>query len=110
MNVGIIGSGTMGSGIAQVAATAGCSVKIYDTKQDALDKSKASLEKVLARLHTLDGLLIAFLNLDEVIKIIRHEDKPKLKLMKKFKKTSSIQLEKKKPWKIKILTLLRKTN
>jgi 3-hydroxybutyryl-CoA dehydrogenase len=40
----------MGSGIAQVAATSGCMVKIYDTKQEALDKSKVSLEKVLARL------------------------------------------------------------
>jgi len=50
MKVGIIGSGTMGSGIAQVAATSGCIVKIYDTKQEALDKSKKSLEKVLARL------------------------------------------------------------
>jgi len=50
MKVGIIGSGTMGSGIAQVAATAACTVKIYDTNQDALDKSKISLEKVLARL------------------------------------------------------------
>jgi 3-hydroxybutyryl-CoA dehydrogenase len=50
MNVGIIGSGTMGSGIAQVAATAGCSVKLYDTNQEALDKAKASLEKILSRL------------------------------------------------------------
>ncbi len=50
MKVGIIGSGTMGSGIAQVAATAGCAVKIYDTNQNALEKSRASLEKVLARL------------------------------------------------------------
>ncbi|WP_298510173.1 3-hydroxyacyl-CoA dehydrogenase NAD-binding domain-containing protein [uncultured Kordia sp.] len=49
-NVGIIGSGTMGSGIAQVAATAGCMVKLYDTKQAALDKSKAALEKILNRL------------------------------------------------------------
>ena len=48
--VGIIGSGTMGSGIAQVAATAGCTVKIYDTQQAALEKSKAALEKILARL------------------------------------------------------------
>jgi 3-hydroxybutyryl-CoA dehydrogenase len=40
----------MGSGIAQVVATSGCMVKIYDTKQEALDKSKVSLEKVLARL------------------------------------------------------------
>lgn len=50
MNVGIIGSGTMGSGIAQVAATAGCQVKLYDTNQAALDKAKASLEKILSRL------------------------------------------------------------
>ena len=50
MNVGIIGSGTMGSGIAQVAATAGCQVKLYDTNQSALDKAKAALEKILTRL------------------------------------------------------------
>ncbi|WP_417289863.1 3-hydroxyacyl-CoA dehydrogenase NAD-binding domain-containing protein [Corallibacter sp.] len=50
INIGIIGSGTMGSGIAQVAATAGCSVKLYDTNQAALDKAKASLEKILNRL------------------------------------------------------------
>ena len=50
MNVGVIGSGTMGSGIAQVAATAGCTVKLYDTNQAALDKSKTALEKILTRL------------------------------------------------------------
>jgi 3-hydroxybutyryl-CoA dehydrogenase len=50
MNVGIIGGGTMGSGIAQVAATAGCKVKLYDTNQAALDKAKAALEKILLRL------------------------------------------------------------
>jgi len=50
MNVGIIGSGTMGSGIAQVAATAGCMVKLYDTNTEALDKAKVSLEKILNRL------------------------------------------------------------
>lgn len=49
-NVGIIGSGTMGSGIAQVAATAGCQVKLYDTHEVALDKAEASLEKILSRL------------------------------------------------------------
>jgi len=42
------------------------------------------LEKVLARLHILDGLLIAFLNIDEVIAIIRHEDEPKAELMRRF--------------------------
>ncbi len=50
MNIGIIGSGTMGSGIAQVAATSGCTVKLYDTNQAALDKAKAALEKILNRL------------------------------------------------------------
>jgi len=50
MNVGIIGSGTMGSGIAQVAATANCKVKLYDTNQSALDKAKHALDKILNRL------------------------------------------------------------
>jgi len=40
----------MGSGIAQVAATAGCEVKIYDTSNSALEKSKSSLEATLAKL------------------------------------------------------------
>ena len=42
------------------------------------------LDKVLARLHILEGLLVAFLNIDEVIDIIRSEDKPKEALMAKF--------------------------
>ncbi|MFT3793819.1 3-hydroxyacyl-CoA dehydrogenase NAD-binding domain-containing protein [Flavobacterium sp.] len=50
MNVAVIGSGTMGSGIAQVAATAGSSVKIYDTNREALSKSQAGLEKTLSML------------------------------------------------------------
>jgi len=50
MNVGIIGSGTMGSGIAQVAATSGCSVKLYDTNIDALYKAENTLDKILSRL------------------------------------------------------------
>lgn len=49
-NVGIIGAGTMGAGIAQVAATAGCSVKLYDTKTEALKKAKTDLDKIMARL------------------------------------------------------------
>ncbi len=43
------------------------------------------LEKVQERLHILEGFLIAFLNIDEVIAIIRSEDKPKPVLMKRFK-------------------------
>jgi 3-hydroxybutyryl-CoA dehydrogenase len=50
MKVAVIGSGTMGSGIAQVAATSGCEVKIYDTNLDVLAKSKANLEITLSRL------------------------------------------------------------
>lgn len=42
------------------------------------------LDKVLARLHILEGLLIAFLNIDEVIEIIRSEDEPKPVLMARF--------------------------
>ena len=44
----------------------------------------ARLEKVTGRLHILDGLLIAFLNIDEVIAIIRSEDRPKAVLMDRF--------------------------
>ena len=42
------------------------------------------LDKVEARLHILDALLIAFLNIDEVIHIIRTEDKPKVVMMERF--------------------------
>jgi topoisomerase-4 subunit A len=50
------------------------------------------LQKVEARLHILDGLLVAYLNLDEVIRIIRREEEPKPALMKRFKLTE-IQAE-----------------
>lgn len=50
------------------------------------------LDKVDKRLHVLEGLLIAFLNLDEVIRIVRYEDEPKTELMKTFK-ISDIQAE-----------------
>ncbi|REL25896.1 DNA topoisomerase IV subunit A [Thalassotalea euphylliae] len=42
------------------------------------------LDKVLARLHILDGLLVAYLNIDEVIEIIRNYDEPKQELMSRF--------------------------
>jgi 3-hydroxybutyryl-CoA dehydrogenase len=50
MKIAVIGSGTMGSGIAQVAATAGCLVKIYDTNADALSRSEKSLDDTLLKL------------------------------------------------------------
>ncbi|WP_299180228.1 DNA topoisomerase IV subunit A [uncultured Neptuniibacter sp.] len=42
------------------------------------------LEKVLDRLHILEGLMVAYLNIDEVIAIIRHEEDPKAELVKRF--------------------------
>ncbi|HLU62103.1 MAG TPA: DNA topoisomerase IV subunit A [Gammaproteobacteria bacterium] len=42
------------------------------------------LDKVMKRLHILEGLLVAFLNIDEVIAIIRNEDRPKPVLMERF--------------------------
>jgi 3-hydroxybutyryl-CoA dehydrogenase len=50
MKVSIIGSGTMGSGIAQVAATSGCTVKLFDLNQEALTKSQNALETTLSKL------------------------------------------------------------
>ena len=50
------------------------------------------LEKVNARLHILDGLLVAYLNLDEVIRIVRYEDEPKAALMARFE-LSELQAE-----------------
>lgn len=50
------------------------------------------LDKVLKRLHILEGLLVAFLNIDEVIHIIRYEDEPKQALIKRFSLTE-IQAE-----------------
>ena len=50
------------------------------------------LQIVLDRLHILDGLLVAYLNIDEVIKIIRTKDEPKPVLMKRFK-LSDLQAE-----------------
>lgn len=42
------------------------------------------LDKVLDRLHVLEGLLVAYLNIDEVIKIVREEDEPKQALIARF--------------------------
>ena len=50
------------------------------------------LERVEERLHILEGLLIAYLNIDEIIAIVRAEDEPKPVLMKRFK-LSDIQAE-----------------
>jgi topoisomerase-4 subunit A len=48
-------------------------------------RTKFRLSKIAERLEILDGLLVAYLNLDEVIRIIRFEDDPKAMMMMKFK-------------------------
>lgn len=55
-------------------------------------RSQYRLEKVLHRLEVLDGYLIVYLNIDEVIRIIRFEDEPKAKLIETFSLTE-IQAE-----------------
>ncbi len=47
------------------------------------------LDQVVDRLHILEGLLVAYLNIDEVIEIIRHHDEPKNELMARFKLTAT---------------------
>lgn len=49
-NIGIIGAGTMGVGIAQVAATAGCKVVLFDANAPQIDKALTGLEKTLQKL------------------------------------------------------------
>lgn len=77
------------------------SVKSLDTilsewlqyrRNTVIRRLKHRLEKVEKRLHILDGLLVAFLNIDEVIEIIRTEDEPKAELIKRFG-LSEIQAE-----------------
>ncbi|MBN9281379.1 MAG: DNA topoisomerase 4 subunit A, partial [Hyphomicrobium denitrificans] len=55
-------------------------------------RSTHRLKKIEHRLEVLDGYLIAYLNIDEVIRIIRREDDPKAKLIAKFK-LSDVQAE-----------------
>ncbi|HYD88522.1 MAG TPA: DNA topoisomerase IV subunit A [Vitreimonas sp.] len=57
-----------------------------DHRRDVLQRRTAHrLEKIAARLDVLAGLLIVYLNLDEVIRIIRNEDDPKAQLIARFK-------------------------
>jgi len=55
-------------------------------------RARFRLAKIEARLHILDGLLIAYLNLDEVIRIVRYEDEPKARLIAAFE-LSDIQAD-----------------
>ena len=75
-----------------------CSLKevlraFLDHRRDVLGRrSRHRLAKIEARLHVLEGYITAFLNLDRVIEIIRHEDDPKAVMMAEFGLTE-IQVE-----------------
>lgn len=58
-------------------------------KEVLVRRSGHRLEKVLARIEVLEGYLIVYMNIDEVIRIIRFEDEPKMKLMEVFKLTDN---------------------
>ena len=61
-------------------------------KEVVVRRAEFRLDKIEKRLHLLDGYLVAFLNIDEVIRIIRYEDEPKAVLMESFG-ISDIQAE-----------------
>ena len=64
-----------------------------DHRRDVLARrARFRLGKIEARLHILEGLLIVFLDLDEVIRIVRFEDEPKARLIERFE-ISDIQAE-----------------
>ncbi|MFN0022642.1 MAG: DNA topoisomerase IV subunit A [Parvularculaceae bacterium] len=81
------------SGAPRVMGLREALVAYNDHRKDVLvRRSEFRLRKIAERLEILDGLLIAYLNLDEVIRIIRYEDDPKAELIAKFK-LSDVQAE-----------------
>jgi len=80
-------------GVPQVLSLREALQAFLDHRHDVLiRRSKHRLEQIAHRLEVLAGFLIAFLNIDEVIRIIREEDDPKAKMMKKWK-LSDVQVE-----------------
>lgn len=65
MNIGIIGAGTMGIGIAQVAATKGCKVLVYDANAKQVETATLGLEKTLTKL--VDKQKISGENMTEIL-------------------------------------------
>ena len=53
-------------------------------REVALRRARHRLDKIEKRLHVLDGYIVAFLNIDEVIRIIREEDEPKAVMIERF--------------------------
>ncbi len=74
-----------GGKVPGVLSLAGCLLQWLEHRKDVLiRRSRHRLGKIEQRLEVLGGLLIAYLNLDEVIRIIREEDEPKQELIQTF--------------------------
>jgi topoisomerase-4 subunit A len=74
-----------GKGTPRVMGLKACLQAFLDHRRDVLiRRSEWRREKIERRLHLLDGLMIAFLNLDEVIRIVREEEQPKAELIRRF--------------------------
>jgi topoisomerase-4 subunit A len=72
-------------GVPRVMGLKACLQAFLDHRREVLiRRSNWRLGKINRRLHLLDGLLIAFLNLDEVIRIVREEEQPKAQLISRF--------------------------
>jgi len=73
------------SGTPRVLSLKACLVSFLDHRRDVLiRRCQTRKAKIERRLHLLDGLMIAFLNLDEVIRIIRFEEQPRALLIERF--------------------------
>jgi topoisomerase-4 subunit A len=72
-------------GTPRVMGVKACLQAFLDHRREVLiRRSNWRRERIEKRLHVLDGLMIAFLNLDEVIRIVRQEDQPKARLIEAF--------------------------
>ena len=82
-----------GDGVPRVMNLREALLAFIDHRQVVLlRRSRFRLGKIMHRLEVLEGYLVVYLNLDEVIRIIREEDEPKPALMKRFK-LSDVQAE-----------------
>lgn len=89
MNLNVLGKG----GVPRVMNLREILQEFLDHRHEVcLRRTQFRLDKIAHRLEVLEGLLVAYLNLDEVIRIIREEDEPKAKMVKKWKLTD-IQVE-----------------
>ncbi|WOI52329.1 DNA topoisomerase IV subunit A [Parvularcula sp. LCG005] len=78
------------TGAPRVMSLRDCLQAFLDHRKEVLVRgTNFRLEKIARRLEILDGYIIAYLNLDEVIRIIRYEDHPKAELIKAFKLTDN---------------------